>query len=113
VYPQLSTGLLNKATLGLLFAVLFVSACTTENKLSRDSHNVIGTLYVTGNEPFTTLSLQTENGRIVRIRKDTSALVCALIKLQGQKLRVRFRPAESNSDTTNFEVEQYELVKIP
>jgi hypothetical protein len=113
VYLQSSTGLLNKATLGLLIAVLFVSACGTEKNLLPGKRVEIGILYVTGNEPFSGLSLQTGNGRMVRIRKDTSAVYRELRKLQGQRLRVQFRSVESISDTISIAVEQYELVRIP
>jgi hypothetical protein len=113
VSSNLSTGVLNNTIRAFLIAVLFVSACRTQRDLSQEVRSVTGILYVTGNEPFTNLSLQTDGGGTLRIRKDTSAVYRELWKLQGQKLRVEFRSFESKSDTLSISVERYELVKTP
>jgi hypothetical protein len=111
VYPPSSTGLLNKATRGFLIAVLFVSACGTERDLSHPVRSVVGILYVTGNEPFTDLALQTDDGGVLRIRKDTTAVYRELRGLQGQKLRVQFRAIDSKPDISSISVVRYDLVK--
>jgi hypothetical protein len=113
VHPQSSTGLLNKATHCFLIAVLFVSGCGTQKDLPHETRGLVGVLCVTGNEPFTDLSLQTDGGGMLRIRKDTTALYRELWKLQGQKLRVLFKSVHSTSDTSSITVEQYDLVKNP
>jgi hypothetical protein len=113
VYPHSSTGLLIKATRGILIAILFLSACGSQKDLPREVRSVVGILYVTGNEPFTVLSIQTDGGGVLRIRKDTAAVYQELWKFQGQKLRVRFRSVGSKSDTSSITVERYELVKNP
>lgn len=113
MYPQPNAGLLKNTIRGILIAVLFISACGTQKDLLRNTHSVTGVLYITGNEPFTNLAIQTDGGVMVIIRKDTTTIYRELRKLQGQKLRVQFRPDHSSSDTTSFVIERYDLVKIP
>ena len=113
MYPHLRTGLLNKVTCGILIVVLFLSACGSQKDLPREARSVVGILYMTGNEPFTVLSLQTDGGGMLRIQKDTTAVYQELRKFQGQRLRVQFRSVGSKSDTSSIAVEQYELVKNP
>jgi len=113
VYPRLSTGLLNNITRVLLIAILFVPACGTQRDLPHEVRSVVGIVYVTGNEPFTNLSLQTDGGRMLRIRKDTTAVYRELRRLQGQKLRVQFRSLDAMPDTSSILVEKYDLVKVP
>ena len=72
---------------------------------------LVGILYVTGNEPFTNLSLQTDDGRMHVIRKDSTLLYQDLRKLQGQRVRVHVRPADSKSDSSNIMIERFEVVK--
>ena len=108
----MSTGLLNTTTRGFLIAVLFVSACWTQKDLPREVRSVVGTLYVTGNEPFTNLSLQTDGGGMLRIRNDTTAVYRELRRFQGQKMRVQFRSNDAKSDSSSIVVERYELVKM-
>ena len=110
-HPHLSTGVRNNITLGILIAILFVSACGTQRDVTGGVRSVIGIVYVTGNEPFTTLSLQTDGGRMLRIRKDTTAVYRELRKLQGQRLRVLFRSLDAASDTLSISVERYDLFK--
>lgn len=112
MHPQPSSGLLNNATRGILIAVLFVSACGTQKDLPHGVRSVVGIVCVTGNEPFTELSLQSEAGGMIKIRNDTSRVYRELRKLQGQKLRVQFRPPESKSDTSSISVERYDLVNV-
>lgn len=92
---------------------MLLSACSAQKELPPALRTVVGIVCVTGNEPFTNLSLQTEDGAMVKIRKDTSAIVRKLIELQGQRLRVQFRSTQSQPDTSSIVVEHVELVKIP
>jgi hypothetical protein len=68
-------------------------------------------VYVIGNEPFTNLSLQTDDHRIRIIQKDTTELYRELWKLQGQKVRLHFRPMNAPSDSTHVILERFELIK--
>jgi hypothetical protein len=111
VHLPSSNGLLNKATRGFLIAVLFLSACGTQRDLSHQTRSVVGILYVTGNEPFTDLALQTNDGGVLKIRKDTTAVYRELRGLQGQKLRVHFKSFDSKPDTSSISVVRYDLVE--
>jgi hypothetical protein len=104
---------LRTSTLGLLVVVLFLSACSAQRELPSSQRTIVGILCVTGNEPFTNISLQTEDGQMLNIQEDTTVLYRGLRKLQGQKLRVQFRPATSTRDPSLITLERYDLVKNP
>ncbi len=77
----------------------------------RPAESAFGVVYVTGNEPFTFLSIQTGDGVMHRIHNDTSDVYRALQKLQGQKVHVLFRPSVAPEDSSALIIERYELVK--
>ncbi|TSA19524.1 hypothetical protein D4R75_09015 [bacterium] len=112
-YPQATPGLLKKAALGCLVAMVVLSGCRWHRELSQEPRDLVGVLYVTGNEPFTNLSLRTDDGGMHVIQKDTTVFYSELWKLQGLKLRVRFRPVASKSDSLSIIVERYDIVKTP
>jgi hypothetical protein len=94
----------------LLLAV-FLWSCGGQKELDEATPVLIGTVYVIGNEPFTELSIQTEDRSIRIVQKDTTELYRRLWKMQGQKLRIHFRPANTASDSTHIILEHFELVK--
>jgi|PlaIllAssembly_1097288.scaffolds.fasta_scaffold1769202_2 hypothetical protein len=104
-----SSGLWNCATaLGLI--VMMTVGCRTPQEAVAGSGSLTGILFVTGNEPFTDISLQAVNGRMHVIRRDTSALYSALRGLQGKKVRLQFRLPDAKSDSTLIIVQHYDLV---
>ena len=90
---------------------LLLWACAGRKELDEATSVLIGTVYVIGNEPFTNLSLQTDDHRIRIVQKDTTELYRGLWKMQGQKVRIRFRPVNAASDSTHIIVEQFDLVR--
>jgi hypothetical protein len=94
----------------LLLGVL-LWACGGQKALDQATPVLIGTVYVVGNEPFTNLSLQTDDHRIRIIRRDTTESYRRLWKMQGQRVRIHFRPAKAISDSTHITLERFELVK--
>jgi hypothetical protein len=94
----------------LLLGVL-LWACAGRKELDEATPVLIGTVYVIGNEPFTNLSLQTDDHRMRIIQKDTTELYHRLWKLQGQKVRLRFRPVNAATDSIHVILERFELVK--
>lgn len=93
--------------------VLFLSGCLWHREVQLSTRPLAGTLYVTGNEPFAMLALQTDGGGVFKIQNDTTAIYHSLWKLQGQKVLLRCRPVDTKSDTASIIVERYELVKVP
>lgn len=112
VSRQLTVGLLMSAAMTVLVALLVAFGCRGQKGTSTEPGVMVGVVYVTGNEPFTNISVQTEDGKMHTIRKDTTALYAGLWKLQGQKLRIRFRPVDSKSDTTHIMIERYDIVNV-
>lgn len=94
-----------------LSLALVALACLGQNESTRPAPTVVGVLFVAGNEPFTFLSIQTDDGVMQKIREDTTELYRALQKLQGQRVRLRFRPPVAGADSLAMTVEQYEIVK--
>ncbi|MCX6142868.1 MAG: hypothetical protein NTZ35_06585 [Ignavibacteriales bacterium] len=86
-------------------------ACGSQKELDEATPVLIGTVYVIGNEPFTDLSIQTDDRRVRVIQKDTTELYRKLWKMQGQKCRIHFRPPNVALDSTHIILEQFELVK--
>jgi len=111
--PRATPGLLKKVALSCLVVMVVLSGCRWHRELSQEPGALVGVIYVTGNEPFTHLSLRTDDGAMHKIRKDTTVFHSELWKLQGLKLRVRFRPVASKSDSLSIIVERYDIVKTP
>jgi hypothetical protein len=111
--PRATPGRLKRVALSCLLVIVVLSGCRSNRELSREPRALVGIIYVTGNEPFTNLSLRTEDGGMHMIQKDTTLFYSELWKLQGLKLRVRFRPVASKSDSLSIIVERYDIVKIP
>jgi hypothetical protein len=94
----------------LVLLGLLLWACAGRKELDEATPVLIGTVYVIGNEPFTNLSLQTDDHRIRIIQRDTTELYRRLWRAQGQKVRMRFRPMKAPSDSTHIILEQFEPI---
>jgi hypothetical protein len=98
--------------LGPLFlAAMLLGACAGPKEMHDAASVLVGTVIVIGNEPFTQLSIQSDDHRTHIIRKDTTEMYRSMWKMQGQKLRIRFRPVAGASDSTHINLEHFELVK--
>lgn len=96
--------------LALALMMVIAAGCSSQRELTPATHTLIGVLHVTGNEPFTNLSLQTTDGRMHVIQQDSSDLYLSLRKLQGKKVRLQFRLPEARTDSSLILVQQYDLV---
>lgn len=74
-------------------AALIVATCTPSDQTGNQVSVIAGTIYVTGNEPFTRLALQAEDGTayILKCEKDLEGM---LGQSQGKKFIVRFSNLE-------------------
>jgi hypothetical protein len=95
----------------VILLTLLLSSCRGQKELGEGNSVLIGTVFVIGNEPFTELSIQTDSHRVRLVKKDTTELYRSLWKMQGQKVRIHFRPMESPSDTMHIIPEHFERVK--
>ena len=91
--------------------MMLLWGCGGQKELDQTSHVFVGTVYVIGNEPFTNISIQTDDRRMRIVQKDTTELYRRLWKMQGQKLRIHFRPVNTVSDSTHIILQHFELVK--
>jgi hypothetical protein len=101
---------MKSTTLVCFVALVFLHGCRAFHE-SAELHSMVGVLLVTGSEPFTNLSLQSENTSMYVVRKDSTALYKALWKLQGRKVEVKYRRANPGLSSSAIIVERYELVK--
>jgi len=86
------------------------AGCRAQQEAAAIDGSLTGTLFVTGNEPFTDISLQTVNGRMHVIQRDTSTLYSTLRRLQGKKVRLQFRLPAARNDSSLIIVSHYDLV---
>ena len=78
---------------------------------SEESRSLTGILYVTGNEPFTHLSLQTPDGVMHPINRDSTKVYTQLLKLQGRKVEVLCRQLLCKSVSPSLIIERYRVVE--
>lgn len=71
---------------------------------------LVGILYVTGNEPFTRLSLQTQNGRMYGFQDDSTGIMIALRKLQGRRVEVRGKDIPTNASYPLLKLVDYKVL---
>ena len=76
-----------------LIAALFFATCAPPGESVNQVRVLAGTIYVTGNEPFTRLALQAVDGRayILKCEKDVEVM---LDRSQGKKFTIRFSVIE-------------------
>jgi hypothetical protein len=85
--------------------------CGSQKEVHQAAHVLVGTVHVIGNEPFTQLSIQTADHRTHIIQKDTTLLFRNVRSMQGQTIRIWFRPVNEMSDSTHIVLERFERVK--
>ena len=90
--------------------LLLVGGCLGSKDARKEVPSLTGVILVTGNEPFTNLSLQTTDGRMFIIQRDTTVLYSSLNQLQGKKVCVRYLWSDARPDSTMIIVERYDLV---
>ncbi|HCA81304.1 MAG TPA: hypothetical protein DEP53_16365 [Bacteroidetes bacterium] len=97
-------------TIALGAVLMVVGGCRTQQEAATVAGSLTGTLFVTGNEPFTDISLQSAHGRMHVIQRDTSELYSRLRGLQGKKVRLQFRLPAARKDSSLIIVNHYDLV---
>jgi hypothetical protein len=80
-----------------LCSALVYSACSSQGSTANQEKSVEGTVYVTGNEPFTRLALVAEDGTryLLSCTKELEEL---LNRSQGRKVRIRYSREEQGPD---------------
>lgn len=71
---------------------------------------LVGILYVTGNEPFTRLSLQTQDGRMYGFQDDSTGIMIALRKLQGRRVEVRGKDIPTDASYPLLKIVDYKVL---
>ena len=98
-------------TLGLIVLLTtLLCACGGQKEVVHTKDVVVGTVLVVGNEPFTNLSVQSDDRRVRIIQKDTTTLYRSLWKLQGKTVRIQFHAGGVPSDSTHIIVDHCEVV---
>lgn len=108
--PHVVRSAIRITVLLCILASAGVWGCLGSRGSAADSGRLTGILVITGNEPFTNLSLQTANGKVYIVQSDSTSLYKELHNLQGRKITVRYRPLPVRSDSSLITIEQYEIV---
>jgi len=96
----------------MMLASAISLSCRTEKAAETSRVELLtGVLYVTGNEPFTQLSLQTADGVMHPINRDSTKVYTDLWKLQGRKVEVFCRPLLRKSISPSLIIERYHVVE--
>ena len=98
-------------TLGwVVLLATIVCACGGQKETIQTKGVLVGTLLVVGNEPFTNLTVQSDDRRVRIIQKDTTALYRGLWRLQGKKVRIQFHASGASSDSTHIIVDHCDIL---
>jgi uncharacterized protein YcfL len=91
----------------LLPALLLASGCSSHKATIRGT--IQGTVFVVGNEPFTTLAVEVSQGKMYRIA--TSADIRQrLLTLQGKKVEVQYSRVDTTAEGITLHVERFQEV---
>ena len=98
-------------TLGLVVLLAtIVCACGGQKETIQTKGVLVGTILVVGNEPFTSLTVQSDDHRVRIIQKDTTALYRDLWQFQGKMVRIQFHASIASSDSTHIIVDHCEVI---
>ena len=102
VDEQEYSGAMNPHLIVVLAAV-FLSSCGTTGETDNQVRLLVGTIYVTGNEPFTKLALHGEDGNLYILRCEKTVEE-ELNQSQGRTYEIRFSLIEQLPDGPTIHV---------
>ena len=89
----------------ILLIVPFLGAqCTSQRETLKGT--IKGTIYVIGNEPFTSLAVQPSDGKMYRI-STTKDIHARLLKLQGKIVELEYSKVDTTKEGITFSVKQF------
>jgi len=83
-------------------ALLF-AACTGERETTKGT--ITGTIYVIGNEPFTSLAVEDSHGKMLRLSASKEQQQ-QLKDLQGKKVEVRYSRIDTTAEGITLTVDE-------
>jgi hypothetical protein len=87
--------------LPLLF---FLSTCTGHKETIKGT--IQGTIYVIGNEPFTSLAVEDPQGKMLRLSASEEVRE-QLLKLQGRKVEVQYSKIDTTAEGIALSVDKF------
>jgi uncharacterized protein YcfL len=91
----------------ILPALLLTNGCSSHKATIRGT--IQGTIFVVGNEPFTTLAVEVSQGKMYRIA--TSADIRErLLALQGKKVEVQYSRIDTTAEGITLQAERFQEV---
>jgi uncharacterized protein YcfL len=87
--------------------LLLTNGCSSHKETIRGT--VQGTVFVVGNEPFTTLAVEVSQGKMYRIATSTDVRQ-HLLALQGKKVEVQYSRIDTLADGITLQVEKFREV---
>ena len=95
--------------LGVIFLALWVILGAGSMQVTKDEVEVTGRIYVMGNEPFTQVGIELDNGKVFALvgKHDKE-----LRGLQGKRLTVKGMPAEKTTRRVDaIEVKSFQIME--
>jgi hypothetical protein len=91
-------------TVVLLSVVLVGVNCAGEKETVKGT--IQGTIYVVGNEPFTSLAVEDSQGKMLRLSVSKEVRQ-QLLGLQGRKVEVRYSKIDTTADGITLSVDKF------
>jgi hypothetical protein len=99
-------SLVTKIVVLLTVAIIGVS-CAGEKEATKGT--IQGTIYVIGNEPFTSLAVQDSEGRMYRLSTSTETRQ-RLLALQGRKVIVEYSKIDTTAEGITLSVDKFKEI---
>lgn len=104
VFPILQSPARIVSAFSLLLIPVLVLSCRTHKEAIRGT--VKGTVYVIGNEPFTSLALEVSAGTVYRLSASLEARQ-NLLALQGRKVEVLYSKIDTTAEGITISVDEF------
>jgi hypothetical protein len=92
----------------VLLALAVISAkCSGEKEATKGT--IQGTIYVIGNEPFTSLAMEVSEGRMYRLSASAETRH-RLLALQGRKVMVEYSKIDTTAEGITLSVDKFKEI---
>jgi hypothetical protein len=91
----------------ILPALLLPNGCSSHKETTRGT--IQGTVFVVGNEPFTTLAVEVSQGKMYRIASSAD-IRQHLLALQGKKVELQYSSVDTTAEGIMLQVERFQEV---
>jgi len=95
----------------IILAAFVLVSCSASKQTSTEEGTVTGRIFVVGNEPFTNLAIQTNDGKMILLRCDKKISV-ELSSMQGSLAKIKYNGTEQSPRGSMLKVVEYEIIRV-